>query len=401
MDNAVCPLPMTEQPSGGRQGQLARSGLRPGWTSGACAAAAARSAYTALVTGEFADPVTVDLPHDRHPAFALTAERLLGTVAMAAVTKDAGDDPDLTHQAVVRVRLSPGPAGSGLRFVAGAGVGTITMPGLPLPVGEPAINPSPRRMISDNLRTAARELGRSDDPLDFVVEVGVDGGAELATHTLNPRLGIVGGLSVLGTTGVVVPYSCSAWIDSIRSGIDVAVASGCDHLAACTGSTSERVATELYRLPSVALLDMGDFVGAVLKYLRRHPVPRLSIVGGFAKLTKLADGHLDLHSGRSQVNPANLVTIAATAGAPADLLARIGEAGTALGALQLAQDAGFPLGDAVAAAARDAALAILRPAPIAVDVVCVDRAGEIVGRCDPVCSGVGASLSERAGRGAP
>lgn len=375
--------PATPQASGGRSGQLASSGLRPGWTSGACASAAARSAYLALVTGEFADPVTVDLPHDRHPAFALTAESLSGDSAMAAVTKDAGDDPDVTHLAVVRVRLSRGSPGTGLRFVAGKGVGTVTMPGLPLAVGEPAINPGPRRMIGANLRTAAATVGRASDPLDLVVEVGIDGGAELALHTLNPRVGIVGGLSVLGTTGVVVPYSCSAWIDSIRRGIDVAVATGVRHVAACTGSTSERVATQLYGLRPVALLDMGDFAGAVLKYLRRHPIPRLSIVGGFAKLTKLAEGHLDLHSGRSQVNPAHLVAIAERAGAGADLNRRIAEAGTALGALHAAQAEGFGLGNAVAVAARSAALAVLGGVPIAVDVVCIDRAGDIVGRCDP------------------
>lgn len=337
----------------------------------------------ALLTGEFPDPVVVELPHDRHPAFALTAEHLGDGEAMAAITKDAGDDPDLTHHAVVRVRVRPGLPGSGLVFRAGVGVGTITRPGLPLPPGEPAINPGPRRIIAANLAAAASALGRAGESPDVVVEVGVDNGAELASRTLNPRLGVEGGLSILGTTGVVVPYSCSAWVDSIRSGVDVARASGATHVAACTGSTSERTATELFGLPEVALLDMGDFAGAVLKYLRRHPVDRLSVVGGFAKLTKLAEGHLDLHSGRSQVNPEHLATIARNAGAPPELLASIGASGTALGALQIAQEAGFPLGGAVARAARDAALGVLAGAPIAVDVVCVDRAGEIVGRCQP------------------
>lgn len=372
--------------AGGRAGQLSRSGLRPGWTSGACATAAAKAAYTALLTGEFPDPVTVDLPRDRHPAFALTDEHLAGNSAMAAVTKDAGDDPDLTHMAVVRVNLTPGQSGQGLSFVAGAGVGTVTMEGLPVPVGDPAINPGPRRMIADNLRAAALSLGRPADPLDYVVEIGVDGGFDLATHTLNPRLGITGGLSILGTTGVVVPYSCSAWIDSIHRGIDVARSTGLTHLAACTGSTSERVAAELFHLPALALLDMGDFAGAVLKYLRRHPVQRLSIVGGFAKLTKLADGHLDLHSGRSRVNPEHLARVARDAGAPKHLAADISEATTALHAIQLAHAAGFPLGDAVATAAQTVAHTVLGTSSTLIDVVCIDRAGDVVGRCIPTDS---------------
>ncbi|NEE50083.1 cobalt-precorrin-5B (C(1))-methyltransferase, partial [Streptomyces sp. SID8455] len=117
---------------------------------------------------------------------------------------------------------------------------------------------------------------------------------EIARSTWNGRLGILGGLSILGTTGVVVPYSCSAWIDSIRRGVDVARAAGLTHVAGCTGSTSEKTVAAEYGLPDMALLDMGDFAGAVLKYVRRHPVARLTICGGFAKLSKLAAGHLDL-----------------------------------------------------------------------------------------------------------
>jgi cobalt-precorrin-5B (C1)-methyltransferase len=215
---------------------------------------------------------------------------------------------------------------------------------------------------------------------DVVVEISVAGGAELARRTWNPRLGIVGGLSILGTTGVVVPYSCSAWIDSIRRGIDVARAAGHRHVAGCTGSTSEQVAARLYGLPDDALLDMGDFAGAVLKYLRRHPVDRLTIAGGVGKLSKLAAGHLDLHSGRSQVDPNLLADLAATAGAPTELADRVRTANTALDALRQCQDAGLPLGDLIAARARDTALGVLRGAPVEVDVVVIDRSGTVVGR---------------------
>ncbi|MEU4832554.1 cobalt-precorrin-5B (C(1))-methyltransferase [Streptosporangium sp. NPDC023615] len=369
--------------------------LRHGWTTGACATAATAAAYTALLTGDFPDPVRITLPGGRHPAFALAAEELTGatgtagtaggttggnvgaTSARASVVKDAGDDPDVTHGALISSTVRHGAPGTGVVFSAGPGVGTVTKPGLPLPVGEPAINPVPRTMMREHVAEVAARHGGSGDVL---VEISVEGGEELAKKTWNPRLGILGGLSILGTTGVVVPYSCSAWIDSIRRGIDVARAAGRTHVAGCTGSTSERVAAELYGLPEDALLDMGDFAGAVLKYLRRHPVPRLTIAGGVGKLSKLADGHLDLHSGRSQVDPAMLAGLVRSAGGDEELAARVLEANTALHALHLCQEAGLPLGDLVAEGARRTAAGVLREAPVSVDVVVIDRAGTVVGR---------------------
>ncbi|GLW12814.1 cobalt-precorrin-5B C(1)-methyltransferase [Microtetraspora sp. NBRC 13810] len=351
--------------------------LRYGWTTGACATAATTAAYTALLTGDFPDPVRILLPKGQRPAFALARERLGDGEASAAVVKDAGDDPDVTHGAVVSVTVRHGVPGSGVTFAAGPGVGTVTKPGLPLDVGEPAINPVPRAMMRDHVAEVAARHGGTGD---VVVEISVEGGEELARRTWNPRLGILGGLSILGTTGVVVPYSCSAWIDSIRRGVDVARAAGRTHVAGCTGSTSERVAAELYGLPEDALLDMGDFAGAVLKYVRRHPVPRLTVAGGVGKLSKLADGHLDLHSGRSQVNPALLASLALEAGASAALAGRVGEANTALHALRLCQEEGLPLGDLIAERALRTAVEVLRGAPVETDVVVIDRAGVIVGR---------------------
>ena len=334
--------------------------LRRGWTTGACATAATTAAYAALRTGMFPDPVTIDLPGGKRPAFALAVERLEQGAATAGVVKDAGDDPDVTHGALVLATVRHGPSGSGVEFRAGPGVGTVTLPGLPVPVGEPAINPVPRRMMREAVGDA-----------DVIVEISVEGGEELARRTWNPRLGIEGGLSILGTTGIVVPYSCSAWIASIRQGIDVAVAAGHEHVVAATGDTSERAARERYPLPDSAVLDMGDFAGATLKYLARHPIPRLTLAGGFAKLSKLAAGYLDLHSGRSQVD---LDRLAAVAGLPA-----LAQANTAMHALELARQAGVPLADRVAADARDVALGVLGGAPVAVEVLVVNRAGEIVG----------------------
>ncbi|KLL11131.1 MULTISPECIES: cobalt-precorrin-5B (C(1))-methyltransferase [Protofrankia] len=393
----------------GRRGSRQAGELRYGWTTGACATAAATAAYTALLTGEFPDPVTITLPGGQRPAFALAREELTPGAATAAVVKDAGDDPDVTHGALVHARVRLAAPRAGVVFRAGPGVGTVTRPGLPLAVGEPAINPVPRRMMRAAMAAvAAAHTGHTahtgaaghttridaaghtgtvggdadgavNAAVDVEITIGVDNGAEIARHTWNPRLGIIGGLSILGTTGIVVPYSCSAWIDSIRRGIDVARAAGHRHVAACTGSTSEEVARRLHGLPDDALLDMGDFAGAVLKYLRRHPIPHLTIVGGVGKLAKLAAGHLDLHSGRSQVDLAALAALARAAGGDAELAGRVEAASTALGALRVCLAAGVPLGDLIAADARRTALDVLRGASAQVEVIAIDRAGTVVG----------------------
>ncbi|MDI2125770.1 cobalt-precorrin-5B (C(1))-methyltransferase [Yinghuangia seranimata] len=356
--------------------------LRRGWTTGACATAAATAAYQALLTGEFPDPVTITLPGGQSPAFALAVEELREGSAMAGVVKDAGDDPDVTHGALVRATVRRTAPGAGVTFRAGPGVGTVTLPGLPLDVGEPAVNPVPRRMMREHVAALAERFG---DPGAVEIELSVDDGEAIAERTWNPRLGILGGLSILGTTGIVIPYSCSAWIDSIRRGIDVALATGELHVLGATGTTSERVGAEAYGLSGTALLDMGDFAGALLKYLRRHPIPRLTIAGGFAKLSKLADGHLDLHSGRSQVDLDSLARRVEGLGAGAELTEAVRGANTALHALQLARAAGLPLGDAVAEAARAKAAEVLAGSavPITVDVIAIDRGGTVVGRAGP------------------
>jgi cobalt-precorrin-5B (C1)-methyltransferase len=352
--------------------------LRRGWTTGACAAAAAKAAWAALCLGEFPDPVRILLPRGEAPAFALAESALLpGGGAMAAVVKDAGDDPDVTHGALIRVRLDRLPPGSGLVFVAGAGVGTVTLPGLPLPPGEPAINPGPRAMI----RAALAQVTGAE--ADARVEISIPDGERIALRTMNPRLGILGGLSILGTTGVVVPYSCSAWIHSIHRGVDVARAAGLAHVAGATGSSSEDAVRAHYALPEQALIDMGDFVGGMLKYLRAHPVPRVTVAGGVAKLTKLAQGRLDLHSRRGGVDLEALAALAAEAGGDAALAARIAAANTAAEAFGHAAAAGIPLGDAVAERGRAVAQAVVDGSGIAVDVLVFDRNGQLVGHAGP------------------
>jgi cobalt-precorrin-5B (C1)-methyltransferase len=353
-----------------------RRPLRRGWTTGTCATAATKAAYAALLTGEFPDPVEVTLPRGERVSFALATSRRDVGSATAGVIKDAGDDPDVTHGALVLATVRRGVPGSGVAFRAGAGVGTVTRAGLPVPSGEPAINPVPRRMIREAIAEVAAAAHGSGD---VEVEIGIADGERLAAKTMNARLGIIGGLSILGTTGIVVPYSCSAWIHSIHSGIDVARAAGLDHIAGATGATSESAVQKLHDLPEFALIDMGDFVGGMLKYLRRHPVPRVTIAGGVGKMAKLAQGLLDLHSRRGAVDLAALARFAKAAGGSDELCTRIAQASTAAEAFAQAAADRVALGDEVARAAQETARQVVADTAIAVEVVVFDRDGERVG----------------------
>jgi len=357
-----------------REGKTA---LRRGWTTGACAAAAARAAFTALLSGRFPDPVSIRLPPHGTARFSLALAALAEAHARAGIVKDAGDDPDVTHGALVIADIAWAAPGSGVRFAAGEGVGTVTRAGLSLPVGEPAINPAPRAMIRDTLLDAAAEGGAP--PPDVTVTISIPGGECLAEKTMNARLGIIGGLSILGTTGIVVPYSCASWIHSIHRGIDVARAAGLDHIAAATGATSERAVQRLYDLPDHALIDMGDFAGGTLKYLRSHPVERLTIAGGFAKLAMVGAGHLDLHSARSRVDIPALVGMLSALGADATAAEGARAAAGAAEILAIAGDRRDALARVVAAQAREVALATLC-GKTAIEVAIVDRQGSFLAR---------------------
>lgn len=351
--------------------------LRRGWTTGACATAGARAAFEALITGEFPDPVRITLPGGQEPDFALAIHETGTDFARAGIVKDAGDDPDVTHGALIVTTLRHGEPGSGITFKAGQGVGIVTRPGLPLPVGEPAINPMPRQMISKAVDEVATKFGV---PGDIVVEVSIPNGEKLAERTLNARLGIIGGLSILGTTGIVIPYSCSAWIHGIHRGIDVARAMGLTHVAGTTGNTSENAVQTLYGLDAVALIDMGDFVGGMLKYLRTHPVAKVTIAGGFAKMTKLAQGLLDLHSKRGSVDLGWLAEETVECGGDEVLAAKIRNANTALDALNMAKEAGIPVADRVAEAAWSTAAKPLSGSGIELEIVVFDRNGILLSR---------------------
>ena len=272
--------------------------LRSGLTTGCCATACCVAAVQALLKQRQPDKVEVHLPRGKTVELVIESYQPIGNGISASTIKDAGDDPDVTHGARVFVELRL-VAAKGICFKAAAGVGTVTREGLMLAVGEPAINPVPRKMMTEHLENAAYTYGYEGG---FEVSVGIEKGDQIALKTMNPRLGILGGLSVLGTTGIVRPYSCAAYIASIHQGIDVARSNGIHHIAATTGSSSEAAIKAHYGLPEMALIEMGDFVGAVLKYLKKAPVNKISICGGFGKLTKLANGHLDLNSRSSSID---------------------------------------------------------------------------------------------------
>jgi cobalt-precorrin-5B (C1)-methyltransferase len=343
--------------------------LRKGWTTGACATAAAKAAFTALITGEFPDSIDILLPRGQRPFFALAQTELKEDYAFASVVKDAGDDPDVTHGALICVHVRLLAAGSGIVFKAGKGVGTITKAGLPLTIGEPAINPIPREMMQTAIAETAQKHGVSGD---VSIEISVVNGEQIALKTMNPRLGILGGISILGTTGIVIPFSCSAWIHSIYYGIDVARAQGLTHIAGATGRTSELAIQKLYNFPESALIDMGDFVGGMLKYLRKNPVEKITIAGGFGKMCKLAQGLIDLHSRAGSVDLDFLANLAG--------IEEIKHANTAKHALEIASAHNFNLPEIIAAKAWQTAAKTLNNPDIELEIVIFNREGELLAK---------------------
>ena len=359
----------------GENSEDRRTQLRTGFSTGACATATALAAARLLLTNESTRAVSIELPRGERVDFALVeCVKTDEQSARASTIKDAGDDPDVTHLATVfcEVQLSLRP---GVRFHAAEGVGIVTREGLSIAVGEPAINPVPRAMITGHLDELAEDCDYSGG---FEVAVGVRDGEKLALKTMNGRLGIVGGLSILGTTGIVRPFSCAAYIASIHQSIDVAHANGIEHIAACTGSTSERTIQDALQFPDMALVEMGDFAGAVFKHLRKVPMRKLSICGGFGKISKLAAGNTSLHSRDSSINLEFIATVAAELGADPDTLRKMREGNTSLEALALCREQGVELGNAICGRAKSVAFEACRER-LDIDVYCIDKSGGLVG----------------------
>jgi cobalt-precorrin-5B (C1)-methyltransferase len=315
----------------------AATGLRRGWTTGTCAAAAAKAASVALA--DRSPPARIEVPLLRAGArqeFEVERCELRREEATAVVVKDAGDDPDVTHgarlTAAVRRRRDPG-----IELRGGEGVGVVTRPGLGLPIGAPAINPGPRRQI-----TAAVAEALDLEAGGARVEISVPGGERMARRTTNPRLGIVGGISILGTTGIVRPFSTAAWRASVGQAIDVMHAQGMRDFVLSTGGRTERAAMALLpHLEEVCFIEVGDFTGYALRRAVSLGLQRCFFVGMAGKLSKLAAGIMMTHWTRSKVDPGMLAELTAAAGGDRALAAAVAEANTARHAYELWRGVGL------------------------------------------------------------
>jgi cobalt-precorrin-5B (C1)-methyltransferase len=308
-----------------------RKRMRTGFTTGACAAAAAKAATRTLVRGLVLTEIETTLPNRMRVTFPLKRAELAPPRATCSVVKDAGDDPDCTHGAEMTATVEL-TARAGVEIRGGAGVATVTKPGLGLEVGGPAVNPVPRKNITEMVE---EELA-GGDARGAIVLLTVPGGEEMAKETLNARLGLVGGISILGTTGIVRPYSTAAFKASIIQGIDVARQLGHRTLVVTTGGKSEAYAMKLHpELPEEAFIQMGDFVGATLKHCARRAVERVLIVGMIGKLSKMANGKMQTHAAGSEVSMELLAALAGELGARPEILEEIRGANTARHVLEL------------------------------------------------------------------
>ncbi len=357
--------------------QPAKDNLRSGFTTGACAAAATKAALLALIGQQRVGQVSIELPTGAAVTFTMLSSSHTATEGSASVIKDAGDDPDVTHGAEIASRVSWADT-PGVTFRRGIGVGLVTRKGLPVPPGEPAINPAPRRLIADTVARVLEENGLTGRGV--VVEIAVPRGEELAKKTFNPRLGIVGGISILGTTGIVVPYSTAAWLASVTQEIDVAAAQGLRRLVLTVGARGERLAQQLFPLPQEAFIQVGPFLGDALRHCARAGIEQVILAAMIGKLAKFAAGNESVHSTSSRQDFAFLAETARTAGARPDLIEQIARANTGQEVADLIAARGpLEFFGSLCRKAWDFATALVSGA-LAVEVVLTGQPGQVLGR---------------------
>jgi cobalt-precorrin-5B (C1)-methyltransferase len=327
---------------------MARRQLRTGFSTGAAAAAAAKAALVHLLTGSAPALVSIPLPSGQRLDIAVSQTVALApSQARATVIKDAGDDPDVTNGAAIQAQVSlalvsmPAAAAPGVVISGGPGVGRVTRPGLPVAVGEPAINPVPRQMIEAAVQEVWQELGPKGQPLAALVEISVPEGERLARRTLNPRLGIAGGISILGTTGLVKPFSHEAYTATIDSALAVARAAGQTEVVLTTGGRSEKQAQALRPdLPELCFVQIADFFGHALQQAREQGLGRLGVVCYFGKAIKQAQGLTCTHAHRAPLELMRLAGWLEEAGAEGPLCQEVRQANTARHALEILTLAG-------------------------------------------------------------
>ena len=307
--------------------------LRYGYTTGACAAAAAKGAAQMLVNHTPVSEVSIDLPTGVNATFQLHGQSLSVNEASCFVIKDAGDDPDVTNGAELHAMVSLTQVESeqsSIRIRGGIGIGKVTKPGLAVAPGECAINPVPRRMITEAVLSVFSTLNSHNLRFKINVIISIPDGEVRAKRTLNSRLGIMGGLSILGATGIVRPISARAWTDTIDAALDVAKACGSENVVLSTGRASEMAAQRhLATLPEEAFIMMGDHVAYALRACQQRSFDRPIIACQFAKLLKIACGYENTHAVASELDLKTLLIWGARHNLPGKLLDLISSANTA------------------------------------------------------------------------
>lgn len=303
-----------------------KGALRTGYTTGTTAAAATKGALYVLTTGKSVEQVTVSLPKGKAATLRIAwTKRDDGKITCAAI-KDGGDDPDVTHGAEICSTVSFNDNRGQISIDGGSGVGRVTKPGLGLEIGEAAINPTPMNMLEHAVREVAKDQ-LVKHGVDIVISVPK--GEEIAKKTDNPRLGIMGGISILGTTGIVLPYSTASFAASIRQSFDVAIAMGADTAVLTTGGRSEDFAKTLFKLPDHCFVQMGDFSGYSIMHCANKKLKKAIIAGFIGKLTKMAMGVKQTHVAGSHVNMEFMARLAVECEAPPKVIQEIKNANTA------------------------------------------------------------------------
>jgi cobalt-precorrin-5B (C1)-methyltransferase len=354
-----------------------KTALRSGYTTGACATAATRGALLALIHQRRFRKARIRLPIGTWVTFQLHTCTYTTDEGRSSVIKDAGDDPDVTHQAEICARVTWHER-PGVYFARGPGVGLVTKPGLPVPPGEPAINPVPRQMLTETVHAIL--VHTQNTHRGVVVEISVPHGEALAKKTLNPRLGILGGISILGTTGIVVPYSTAAWEASVVQNIDVATAQGCAQLVFVVGGRGERLMRRLFGLPEIAFVQIGDFFGIALRHAATAGAQHVTLAAMIGKLAKFAAGNESVHSRDSAQDFPFLAGLARQAGAGEALLERMLNANTAQEVSDLALAANLESFHTLLCQAAWQFAASLLHGAYALDLLLVGKEGEVLGQ---------------------
>lgn len=352
-------------------------GTRTGFSTGACAAAATRAALTALIAKKAVEEVDLILPSGEQARFRLSECVFLPEAVRCGVVKDAGDDPDVTHGATIQSTVFIIPESGVILLEAGEGVGKVTLPGLGLEVGSPDITRVPQKMIMKAVEETAKDLLRTKG---VRVIISVPRGEELAKKTELVRLGVIGGIGILGTTGIVRPYSTSAFRAGISIAVAVAKKSGLSHLVITTGGMSEKFARKHLDLPEGAFIQMGDFVGFTLQECVKKKIERVTISGMIGKLSKMAMGKMMTHAAGSEVDTGFLAELARSCGASGETINRIQKANTGRHVAEIVQSQGpASFFDLLSLKVCEAANRHVRGA-LTVECLLTDFEGNVIGR---------------------